>query len=48
MSREDFMRQLEMLLADVPQEEKQEALSYHRRCSPVPLGCRCPSGGDYP
>ncbi len=30
MSREDFMRQLEMLLADVPQEEKQEALSYYQ------------------
>ena len=30
MSRDDFMRQLEMLLADVPQEEKQEALSYYQ------------------
>ncbi|MCI9531168.1 MAG: DUF1700 domain-containing protein [Lachnospiraceae bacterium] len=30
MSREDFMRQLETLLADVPQEEKQEALSYYQ------------------
>ncbi len=30
MSREDFMRQLEMLLENVPQEEKQEALSYYQ------------------
>ena len=30
MSRDDFIRQLEMLLEDVPQEEKQEALSYYQ------------------
>lgn len=30
MSREEFMRQLEALLADVSEEEKQEALSYYR------------------
>jgi len=30
MSREEFMRQLEELLADVSEEEKQEALSYYR------------------
>lgn len=30
MSREEFMRQLEALLTDVSEEEKQEALSYYR------------------
>lgn len=30
MSREEFMRQLERLLMDVSEEEKQEALSYYR------------------
>lgn len=30
MSREEFMRQLERLLTDVSEEEKQEALSYYR------------------
>ncbi|MEY8516392.1 DUF1700 domain-containing protein [Lachnospiraceae bacterium 29-84] len=30
MRREDFMRQLEALLADVSQEEKEEALSYYQ------------------
>ena len=30
MRRETFMRQLEQLLADVSEEEKQEALSYYR------------------
>ena len=30
MSREEFMKQLEILLTDVSEEEKQEALSYYR------------------
>ncbi len=30
MSREEFMRQLEMLLTDVSEEEKREALSYYQ------------------
>ena len=30
MSKEEFMRQLEALLTDVSEEEKQEALSYYR------------------
>lgn len=30
MRREEFMRQLEMLLSDISEEEKQEALSYYR------------------
>lgn len=30
MRREEFIRQLETLLQDVPEEEKQEALSYYR------------------
>ena len=30
MSREEFMRQLEELLADIPKEERMEALSYYR------------------
>lgn len=30
MSREEFMRQLERLLEDVPEEEKREALSYYQ------------------
>lgn len=30
MSREEFMKQLETLLSDVPEEEKREALEYYR------------------
>ena len=30
MSREEFMKQLETLLSDVPEEEKREALAYYR------------------